>query len=296
MAPGGEERLLTRRAGDDTLVVAVRRGDRRVLRSNVISGHWRVSPATLEGGTTGLSADGGTLVLARPERSFPPTSTRLAVLDARELAVRRRIGLPGFFTVDAISPDGRWLYLIQYSGADFVDYRVRALDTGTGRLAARDVVDPRSPGEQMGGLPLTRVMSRDGRWAYTLYGGGEKMFIHALDTVGRTAACIDLDMLPTQGDLSGYRLELSDRGRELLVSRAGRLVALVDTRSFAARAPGEAPTRHSDQPKDRRPAAAPAGDDGGFPWFGIPAIAALAGLCAVCVVLVRRRAFAPRRG
>ena len=293
MAPGGRERILTRRADEDTAVVVIGRADRRILRSRVIAGHWRFSPAALDGATTGLSADGRTLVLARPERGFPPTSTRLAIVDANELAVRREISLSGFFTVDAISPDGRWLYLIQYSRGDFVDYRVRALDTLTGRLAGRDVVDPRNSDEQMGGLPLTRVMSRDGRWAYTLYGGGGEMFIHALDTVGRTAACIDLEMLPTQGDLSGFRLALSAHGHELRVRKAAEIVALVDTRTFAAREPGEPPPSQSDAPREDRPAPAPPGDDTGFPWFGIPAIAAIAGLCAVAVALVRRSTILP---
>ena len=36
------------------------------------------------------------------------------MLDARQLTVRRRVSLPGWFTVDAISPDGRSVYLIQY--------------------------------------------------------------------------------------------------------------------------------------------------------------------------------------
>jgi hypothetical protein len=288
VAPGGNERIVTRRAGDDTAVVVIRRADGRNLRSRVIGGHWRVSPATLDGANTGLSADGRTLVLARPERTFPPASTRLAVVDAEKLTVRRAIALPGFFTVDAISPDGRWLYLIQYSGGDnFVDYRVRALDTLTGRLARRDVVDPRNAGEQMGGLPLTRVMSSGGRWAYTLYGGGEEVFIHALDTVGRTAACIDLEMVPTQGDLGHLRLDLSADGAELRVQNAGELVALVDTRTFAAREPGEAAPSRSDPPREERPAAAAAAD-GGFPWWGIPAIAAIAGACALAAAIVRR--------
>jgi hypothetical protein len=295
VAPGGRERIITRRAGDGTAVVVIDRADRRVLRSRVISGHWRVSPAALDGATTGLSADCRTLVLARPERAIPPTSTRLSVVDAEELEVRREIALPGFFTVDAISPDGRWVYLIQYSGGDFVDYRVRALDTLTGRLAGRDVVDPRNPGEQMGGLPLTRVMSRDGRWAYTLYGGGEEMFIHALDTVGRTAACIDLDMLPTEGDLSGFRLELSAHGRELRVRQSGELAAIVDTRTFAVREPGEAAPSRSDAPREQRPASAPAADGGGFPGLGIPAIALVAGACALAVAIVRRRGWSPHR-
>src|SRR5215216_3919892 len=181
VAPGGHVRLVTQRAGGNTRVSAVRLSDNRVLRSREVRGRWAVPAVTINGGTTGLSADGRTLVLAHPERKFPPPNTELAVLDTRHLTMQREIALPGFFTVDAISPDGRHLYLIQYPGEDVLNYRVRVLDTRSGRLDARDVVDPRKPNEQMGGLPMLREVSRDGRWAYTLYGGGKETFIHALD-------------------------------------------------------------------------------------------------------------------
>lgn len=286
VAPGGTERLLTRRAGADTVVTAVSRSDGRVLRSRQIRGRWSVPAVTLNNGTTGLSADGGTLVLARPTRNYPPTSTRLAVLDARHLLVRRQIALPGFFTVDAISPDGRWLYLIQYAGDNVLEYRVRALDTRIGRLAARDVVDPRKPDEQMGGLPMTRVMSRDGRWAYTLYGGGEETFIHALDTVGRSAACIDLDMLASDSDLSGVRLSVSADGPRIRVLDGGSLVATVDARTFAVREPGAA----TNEP---RHTITPPADDASFPWPALLLAGGLAGLCTCAVVIARRRARAP---
>ena len=282
VAPGGTERLLARRAGRDTLVVAMRRGDRRVLRSARIAGRWSVAAVTLGGGTTGLSADGRTLVLARPARAFPPTSTQLAVLDARRLVVQRRVALRGFLTVDAIAPDGRTLYLIQY-GTDLLDYRVRALDTRTGTLAARDVVDPRSPGEQMGGLPMTRALGRDGRWVYTLYGGGTETFIHALDTVGRTAACIDLDMIHPDGDLSAIGLRVSPDGRRVDVRDHHRLVASVDARTFRVSEPGVAAPAPT-------PASAPrteaAGTGGGFPW---PALALIVGAAALAAIAARRR-------
>jgi hypothetical protein len=293
VAPGGTERLLARRAGADTQVTAVSRSDGQVLRSRQIRGRWSVAAVTLDNGTTGLSADGGTLVLARPTRDFPPTSTRLAVLDARHLLVRRQIALPGFFTVDAISPDGRWLYLVQYAGDDVLDYRVRALDTRTGRLAASDVVDPRKPDEQMGGLPMTRVMSRDGRWAYTLYGGGEETFIHALDTVGLSAACIDLDMLSSRSDLSGVRLSVSADGQRIHVRDAGSLVATVDARTFAVSEPGVAtPSRPPATDEPRRAIASPA-DDGGFPWPALLLVAGVAGLCGAAIAIARRRARSP---
>jgi hypothetical protein len=288
VAPGGSERLLARAAGAGTRVIAVRRGDGRVLRSRRIPGRWSVPAVALDDGTTGLSADGRTLVLARPTRTFPPKRTDLIVLDARRLVVERHITLPGFLTVDAISPDGRRLFLIQYRGDDVLDYRVRALDTRTGRLAARDIVDPRAPGEQMGGLPMTRAMSRDGRWAYTLYGGGAETFIHALDTVGRTAACIDLDMLPPAGDLSTVALRVSEDGRRVVVADAGRRVAIVDARTFAVRDPGAADTPPAAAP-DRQPdpIAAPPADAGGLPWPAL--LAGAAGLLAVAALLARRR-------
>jgi hypothetical protein len=290
VAPGGSERIRSRRAGADTTLIAVRRSDGRVLRSRRIDGRWSVPAVTLDNRTTGLSADGGTLVLARPTREYPPTSTRLAVLGARHLLVRRRVELPGFFTVDAISPDGRWLYLIQYPGDNVLDYRVRALDTRAGQLAARDVVDPRKPDEQMGGLPMTRAMSRDGRWAYTLYGGGQETFIHALDTVGRTAACIDLDMLAPDSDLSAVRLGVTPDGQRIHVRDGGRVVATVDARTFAVSDPGA--TRPAATTESPHPTTPPT-DDGGLPWLALVLAGAVAGLCAFGVMVARRRARAP---
>ncbi len=286
-APGGSERLITRRAGEDTLVAAVRRRDGAFLRSRTVRGRWGVAPVAFDGATTGLSATGRVLVLVRPERRYPPTSTRLAVVDARTLAVRREIPLAGFFTLDAVSPDGRWAYLIQYASEDPLDYRVRALDTGTGRLAARDVVDARSPGEQMGGLPMTRATSRDGRWAYTLYGGGEETFIHALDTAGRTAACIDLEMLAPDSDLSGYRLRVSGDGGRVDVRAPDRsLVATVDAHTFAVSEPGQRPEPAAATTRNTPPEPP---DDSGFPWLALFLIAGLGGACALGVAIARRR-------
>jgi hypothetical protein len=299
VVPGGRERLLTRRAGPDTVVLAVRRGDRAVLRSRRIRGRWSVPAVTLDGGTTGLSADGGTLVLARPTRAFPPAATRLAVLDARSLQLRRRITLEGFVTVDAVSPDGGHVAVVQY-GADVLNYRVRALDTRTGRLAARDIVDPRHPDEQMGGVPLTRAVSRDGRWAYTLYGGGEETFIHALDTEGRTAACIDLDMLQPQGDLSGVRLHVRPDGKALEVRDGRNLVAAVNPRTFDVVDPTALATAAAVPPPASSPRKiAASADAGGFPWAVLALVGAAAGLCVLVIArwrLSSARSARPRAG
>jgi hypothetical protein len=105
---------------------------------------------------------------------------------------------------------------------------------------------------------VTRTMSADGRWAYTLYSGSEHPFVHALDTVGRTARCIDLDALTARDDLFQMRLQLA--GGDLKVVKDDKPLLLVDTRTFGVSAPA-------------RPAAAraarvhaDAGDPPLWPW------------------------------
>ena len=54
------------------------------------------------------------------------------------LHVIRRLTLPGSYTVDAISPDGRWLYLIHYTARrNLLRYEVRAYDLPAGGCCAR---------------------------------------------------------------------------------------------------------------------------------------------------------------
>src|SRR5436190_7715543 len=118
VAPGGGARYFAVRSGSSTVVRAVSRSSGRVLRTRTIAGRWTIPAVTVFGGATGLSADGRTLVLARPSRKYPPASSPLAVLDARTLRVRREIALPGFSTVDAVSPDGHCAYVIQYKDAN----------------------------------------------------------------------------------------------------------------------------------------------------------------------------------
>jgi hypothetical protein len=235
LGPAGEARYVTLPAGRDTVVARVERDGGRVLASTLLRGRRTVPAVAYDGSAGGLSADGRTLVLIEPRLAFPRLETTLDVLDARPLRLRRVVSLRGDFSFDAVSPRGRLLYLIQYlSPADPTRYLVRAFDVRAGRLLRKPVVDPREPGEEMRGSPLTRTTSAGGRWAYTLYGGGEAPFVHALDTATATARCVDLDALAGV-DLSGARLRL--QGASLAVADGGRAVALVDLRSFRAEAP-----------------------------------------------------------
>jgi hypothetical protein len=222
-------------AGRSTLVERIDRGTGAVESFALIRGQFGVPGAAYDGSTTGLAADTGTLVLSSPANAPGAKRTQLVVLTPR-LRERTRIVLRGSFAVDAVSPDGRWLYLTHYkSPTNIADYEVRAYDVARKRLLARPLVDPREPDEKMQGLPATRVMSSDGRWAYTLYGGNEKPFIHALDTVRRRAFCIDVPMLSVDASM-GAQLALGSGG-SLRVELDGALVALLDTSTLAVSRP-----------------------------------------------------------
>jgi hypothetical protein len=204
------------------------------------------------GAMTGLSADGRTLILA-PIPTGPPDTTRLLVLGTARLTIRTRLTLPGWSTVDAISPDGRWLYLIHYRSADVTRYEVLAYDLRAHRLLPQPVVDPRERDEAMTGIPINRVMSAGGRWAYTLYLRPSGVpFIHALDTTHHRAVCIDLRPL-TNVDISNAYLVLRPGGATLQVDMDGATRAAVDTQTFrvsaggghSAAAPARASTRRN---------------------------------------------------
>jgi Ni,Fe-hydrogenase III component G len=147
-----------------------------------------------------------------------------------DLAVRHTFAFRGRWAYDAISPDGRTVYLIEaLSGTDANHYLVRAYDLRLGRLVAGAVADKSEKGA-MAGYPLSRVSSAGGVWVYTLYmRPGGNPFIHALDTRDRAAVCIDLSWRGTS-DLSGVSLSLSRDGRRLVVHGPnGRTVASVRT-------------------------------------------------------------------
>src|SRR5436305_5548032 len=113
-APEGTYSFIALRSARGTLVERVRHAGGSVEDSTVLAGAFGVPGAADDGSTTGLSADERTLVLAGMTNVYPPRRTRLEVLDARPLRLRAHIELRGFYTVDAISPTGRWLYLIHY--------------------------------------------------------------------------------------------------------------------------------------------------------------------------------------
>ena len=228
--PGVPYEYATWNAGHDTLVKVRQPGS--VATALRLAGHWGIPGVDYNGTTTGLSADGGTLIVAQIPRNLPPRTTRLLVLDTAPVAVRATITLPGWSTVDAISPDGRWLYLIHYRSSNVGDYEVLAYDLIAHRLLTKPIVDPRDRDEAMTGFAISRVTSAGGRWAYTLYLRPSGVpFLHALDTSGRRAVCVDLPSLGG-ADMGNAHLTLGPGGTTLRVDTGSVTRASINTRTF----------------------------------------------------------------
>jgi hypothetical protein len=280
--PSSESRYLTVTAGNRTVIEQIKTDGGSLTSTRTLHGLWALPAVTILGDAAGLSADGETLVLIKPDYSFRSEQTTLLIAEADHLRSLERIKLDGRFSFDAISPDGTLLYLVQYADPrNPLDYRVRAYDLETGEFQPGKIVDPEEPGEQMSGQPVARQSSPDGRWAYTLYGGGEETFIHALDTEGATAVCVDLDEIAAK-DLYMLGLNVDPATGLITVLDRGKSVAIVDPQTFAV---GEPPAADV--------AGAPgagAEEPGGASWIAWVAVGGGAALiCAVLLLLGRRR-------
>ena len=226
LARNGQVRYVSRPTARDSVLAVVRVRDGRVLNFRSLRGAFGVPLVAYDGTGGGVSRDGRRLVLAG--QTFAGSArTRFLVVGTRQLQIKQTVTLRGVFSYDALSPDASTLYLIQHlPGGDNTRYQVRAYDLAAHRLLTRVIVDPREPDERMSGQPLRRAESADGRWAYTLYTNpGSHPFIHALDTVERTAVCIDLEWHGSQDRLWRLRLVPTRDGEQLrLVDPKGRVV------------------------------------------------------------------------
>jgi hypothetical protein len=282
----GAPRYVSLPAGRDTVVAAVSQNGGQVLRSRLLDGRFTIPAVAYDGSPGGLSADGRTLVLINPRVRFPRRTTTLAVLGTQGLRARDGIALKGDFSFDAISPDGRWLYLVQYlSERDPAAYLVRLYDLRRGRLLREPIIDPREVGDVMRGMPITRAASPDGRFAYTLYdGAGGHPFIHALDTVERTARCIDLHGLMGFEDFYRLTLDVSPSGGTITVMDGSDPLLFVNTSTNAVTDPAKLAEALPELPQPE-PREAAAAESRRVSW---PLVAAASGLALLALALLQR--------
>ena len=215
--------------------------DLHVATERPLPGRYTIPAVAIDRTTAGLTADGKMLVLMEPRLRFGRKHTRFLLMSLPGMHVRAAVTLDGDFTFDAMAPDGSVLYFIQYlSKSDPTRYQVRAFDTTAGKLVRQPIVDRSEPDEQMRGYPVSRAMSADGRFAYTLYdGGGDTPFVHVLDTERGEAHCVDLDALAGRQDIYGFRLRRGAAG-SIDVELRGRPVLTLDASTFAVRTATEA--------------------------------------------------------
>jgi hypothetical protein len=248
VAPGGEgPRYATVMAGGVTQLLRIDQDGGEVTAARAFKGDFTIPLVALDGTSAGLSADGSTLALITPRtdfRRFPREETSFLIVDVDRRGwprARERLTLRGDFSFDALSPDGRTMYLVEYISKDYNDYAVREYDLARGRLVKAPVEFSHEvePGE-MRGLPMARADSRDGRWAYTLYNGGgrpgDEAFIHVLDTVDGVSHCIGLSDVSGR-EAANVQLELPPSGGVLDVRRGDVVLASMDTRTYAVTKP-----------------------------------------------------------
>jgi hypothetical protein len=259
----------------NTVVLARIAPDLHVAAVRPLPGRYTIPAVAMDRTTSGLSADGKTLVLIQPRFRFGRAHTRFLIMSLPGMHVRAAVTLRGDFTFDAMAPDASVLYFIKYlKKNDPTRYQVRAFDTENGRLVPGAIVDRSEPDEEMRGSPISRVTSADGRFAYTLYdGGGNTPFVHVLDTVAGEAHCVDLDELGGNQAIYSFRLRRQPGGN-VAVALRGDPWLVVERTSFRL----------------TKPHATAASAGKGVSWVPIGAGAALLLLLGgVSAVLIRRR-------
>ena len=223
-------------------------------------------PGQLEG----LTRDGKQLVVGTVGLRSP---TRFAVIDTRNLRVRDRFEIPGSFAYDALSPDGRTLYLTQYVDRDNASrYVVRAYDLEHGRLLPGRIADKAQASWVMEGFATTRTASGDGRWVYTLFMRPGRLPVRARARHGSRRRALHRPAV--DGRRPGAADEHAHDARGRREQARARLERAASRGSRSTRARG-ASTHPS---------------DGSFPWR-VTAVAIVAAFLVLAAVLVfgRRR-------
>jgi hypothetical protein len=237
-APGAPFRYVTLPTGRQTILFSVRRASGRVWNWRTLDGTWGIPLVANDGSVGGLSRSGRLLVVAAwtlPRNGALRRTSRFLLVSTKTLGTWRRVVLHGDFTFDALSPDAGTLFLIEHvSRKDVTSYRVRAYDVHTQRLLPRVIADRRQEDWVMHGYPVTRTAGADARWAYTLYQQpGGFPFVHALDTVARTAVCVGIPWRGNQDILPAVKLVLDEHASRLtLQTWRGRPLFEVNTKTF----------------------------------------------------------------
>jgi len=206
--------------GTQTIITITNALTGSTMRSFTVAGSY--STAGTPYTTSDIATDGRWLAL----RATDQAGGTIALIDTQKERLAKTLNLGLNFYLDAVSPDGGTLFLLQYLPGQNGRYYVRSYDVKASRLndgiiADKDEVnDPR-----MLGSALTRQVAPDGKFAYTLYVDTTRniAFVHMLPLVQgnnlpyppNIARCLDLPLGKSAQLLRYYTLALSNDGSTL---------------------------------------------------------------------------------
>src|SRR6266700_3299286 len=159
-----------------------------------------------------LSGDGRWLALRA--LNTPAGTTSIALVDTQAGKLVKSIRLNGDFTLDAVSPKGTMLYLLEYYQVGTSHYNVRAYNVNANQLLDGSIADKAELGEKMQGQALARQVCDDGDMAYTLYAANAALGL---------VATVNLDL-----GLNTYQLWLIGGARTNHFNPANRVVTAAD--------------------------------------------------------------------
>ena len=186
--------VLTQMAGASRLDAIEPASGRMLAQLTIPAGY--TLPRLNEGPSSGLSPNGEWIALenqAHDANGLPSTSFLVGRTTLAEPL--KTVRLSGDFTFDALSNDGKRLYLIQRLD-DQGRYRVRLYDVPSQWLTEQPVVDKREPNEPMNGIRADSVNDPRGSYVFTVYAREHGPFIHALLLDQPFAWCLDLPASP----------------------------------------------------------------------------------------------------
>jgi DNA-binding beta-propeller fold protein YncE len=159
----------------------------RTIAQVTVPAGYSLPNIAFQGPTAGISPNGQWLALTQSS----PSVTNFLVGSSSLKESFKTIRVNGDFVFDALSNDGKSLYLIQKM-KDANHYQVRLYDVTAGSLTAQPVADKREPTEPMNGIRGDSAADPAGSYVYTVYIRAGGPFIHALPLGQPFAWCIDL--------------------------------------------------------------------------------------------------------
>ena len=229
--------VVTQLAGGANLKAIDPASGRTIAQVTIAAGYNLPNIAFL-GPTAGISPNGQWLALTSQNHgSGGAITTNFLVGSSSLMDSFKTIHVNGDFVFDALSNDGKSLYLIQKM-IEPNHYWVRLYDVAAGYLMPQPIADKREPNEPMNGIRGDSVADPAGNHVYTVYLRDAGPFIHALPLSQPFAFCVDLPPSTRANDMERqfhWALAVSHDGGSLYAANGALgTVAVMTT--------GDAPT------------------------------------------------------